>query len=175
MANITKQEYKELRRLTLKANRRIKSYEKIYREAGKNIIPYEVVGDKDLQTREGWLTKSSPLSSAKSQFKDEQSFREHMRYLRTFDNEALRPTPTAYRKGKQGVTLSALNTVFDDDVPAAVKNKIMKMDLIEITDFWEDYEDRANKLGMNYSSQAVISSMLDEFTKEDMQKDIIGK
>ena len=54
---LTAQQKDEIRRLTQLANRRIRNAFKAYEKEGKRVVPLEIVGKPELQTREGWHTE----------------------------------------------------------------------------------------------------------------------
>lgn len=166
--NMTTKQYRELRRLTLKANRRIKSTHKEYKKHGLSVLPREVVGK--IQHTSQWATTRSPLSSSKKQFTSQKEFKQHMDYLKTFDGG--RPTVGEYSKQQRRQTISSMQSAldgFDGDyvLPKNIEDKINKMSAPQLAKFWKEFEERGDRLAMDYASdQALLQTMQDLFPED---------
>ena len=163
MYKLTPEEKNELRRLTQMANRRIKAFMLEYEKAGLSIIPKEVSGG--IQTRAQWATEKYALSRS-TKFANEEAFRAHLRWLRQFENPAIRPRVREYTKVQRKKTIEAYKTIMGDIDEATIK-KINKMSLAELTKFWQKFSDRARRLGLQYSSDAMAEFMENELYEED--------
>jgi hypothetical protein len=153
----------ELRRLTQFANRRIKGAHKVYEQAGKTVLPRSVVGD--LQTKEDWNTKSTPLSRS-TKFRSASEYRKHLNFLRSF--EVSRPSITEYTKVQREKTKLGIETSMGR-VPEELEKQINKMTAPELSDFWKTFEDKSTKLAFNYSSDSALFMTTSEYFKEDLQ------
>jgi len=162
---LTAYEKNELRRLTQMANRRIKKYMEEYEKAGLSIIPKEVSGG--IQTREQWASEKYALSRS-TKFANEEAFRSHLKWLRQFERSTVRPRFTEYTKTQKIKTIEAYKTIMGDINEETVK-RIEKMSLPELSKFWKKFSDRARKLGVQYSSDAMQVLMENELYAEDEQ------
>lgn len=152
----------ELRRLTQLANRRIKAAERAYRKAGREVLPREVVGD--FQIKEQWHTPDTPISRS-IKFTSYREFRRHMQMLREF--ERLRPGIKEYTTVQREKTLIAIESALGVNVPPELEAEILKMSAPQLADFWERFSNKASKMGIKYSSDAVMTDTLQEFFPED--------
>lgn len=170
MANfkLTAAQKDEVRRLTQKANRRIKTAEKTYRQAGKDVLPREVVGQ--YQTKERWATPSTPMSRSVV-FEDEQAYKKQMQFLRSFESPInAKPTLTEYTKQQRTKTEQAMETSLGIDVPKSVKERLRTMTAPELSEFWNRFSDNASRAGLRYSSDAAMQQTMDEMFGEDYDK-----
>src|SRR6185312_2510367 len=79
--DLTAAQKDEIRRLTQLHNRRVKAAERAYAKAGKEILPIEIVGKRELQLKENWHTKTTPLSRS-VKFESQKEYRQHLHFLR---------------------------------------------------------------------------------------------
>lgn len=165
MYRLSKKQREELRRLTQKVNRRILQAEKIYRKEGRRILPQEVVGK--YQTREQWELPSRPLSRS-VQFRSKEEYLERIRFLRSFEGKAARPTMTEFTKYQREKVKEAVKTSLGVDIPKKLEKKLAKMSAPQLSKFWEQYSENAVRAGVQYSSEAVMSETLAEFFSEDI-------
>lgn len=165
----------EIRRLTQLANRRIKAAERAYRKAGKDIVPLEIVGKPDLQTKEGWHTASTPLSRS-VKFTSEREYKEQLRFLRSFDPKATRyhrPGIKEYTQIQREKVGYAIKTSLGDDVSfQLIEEKLSKLSAPEIADFWNTFSEKAARAGLQYSSEAVMAETFVELFPEDLYSTI---
>ena len=161
---LTPEQKDELRRLTQLANRRIKNAFKVYEKSGKSIVPKEIVGNT--QIREQWHTKSTPLSRS-VKFDTYQDYRRHLHYLRSF--EVTKVGIKEYTEIQQMKVLHAVKSSLGVEVPIELRKKISKMDATQLTDFWNDFADKASKLGMQYASETAMMSALEDYFGEDIE------
>lgn len=162
--SLTKEQKAELRRLTSLANGRIKRAFKVYEKAGKSIVPKEIVGNATI--KEKWFTKSTPISSSFTQFKTYQDYRRHLHYLRGF--EITKVGIKEYTEIQQMKVLKAVHTAIGLDVPEELRKKISKMTATELTDFWNEFADKASKLGMQYASDTAVMTAMEDYFGEDI-------
>ena len=153
----------ELRRLTQKANRRISAFAKEYEKKGLTIIPREVSGG--IQHKSQWATDKYAISRS-TKFETERAFREHMRWLRQFDNANIRPTVTEYKKVQQRKLKQAVETSLGQALTPEQKKAIDKMGLGEMADFWRRFSDVSRRLGVRYSSTAAMEMTLELFDED---------
>lgn len=161
--SLTPRQKDEVRRLTQLANRRIKAAERAYRREGMVVLPQDVVGH--YQIKERWHTPSTPISRS-VRFESVQDYRRHLRFLRSFEH--MRPGIQEYTRVQREKTLEAVETSLGIDVPGDMQERINKMTAPELARFWNDFSDRASRMGMRYSSQAVMEATLSEYFPEDL-------
>ena len=154
----------EIRRLTQRANRRIKAATKTYESAGKSIVPRELVGD--VQRSADWHTRATPLSRSVV-FESESDYRKQLRYLRSFEHQ--RPNMREFTNIQRQKTTQAMESALGDDIPANVQNKLSKMSAPQLAEFWERYAENAARMGVSYSSDAAMQQTLAEFYPEDIE------
>lgn len=159
---LTKAQKEEIRRLTQFANRRIKAAFKEYEKEGKTIAPREVTGD--IQIREQWHSQNYALSRS-VKFTTMKEYRERLNYLRSF--ERMRPTIAEYRDIQREKTILAMETSLGQEVPEKIVKAIHKMSSPRLADFWNSFSDKASKMGLQYSSNAVMSQTMEEYFPED--------
>lgn len=165
---LTSAQKDEIRRLTQLANRRIKAAEKEYRKAGKRVLPTEVVGQ--FQIKEQWNTKSTPLSRS-VKFESLAEYKKQLKFLQSFDPKArgeTRPTISQYANVQQQKTIEAVETSLDLHAPEGLQQAIRKMNAPQLADFWKTFSNRSAKLGLKYSSAAVMQQTLEEYFPEDL-------
>lgn len=154
----------EIRRLTQLANRRIKNVEKAYRKEGKTILPGELVGE--FQIKEKWQTKANPLSRS-IKFEDNKAYNAHLRMLRSF--ETTRPGIKEYTNIQRSKLADAVMTSLDvDELPADFQKRLSKMTAPQLADFWNNFSDRAIRMGTVYSSEAAMLQNIGRYFGEDM-------
>ncbi len=164
--NLSKAHKREIRRLTLKANRRIRTAEKQYRQSGLEILPRDVVGKSELQTKDRWHTPKTPLSSS-TKFKSQEQFEEHMSFLKSFDED--RPTIAEYGKQQRIRTISAVESTIGYKTAEDFQERINSMTSAETDLFWREFGKKANQLGIQYDSEQVLRETMSEFFPEDIQ------
>mgnify|MGYP000977370263 CR=1 FL=1 len=166
MVKLTQHQKEEIRRLTQRANRRIIGAYKEYAKYGREIPPAKVTGG--IQTREQWETSSLPLSRS-TQFATKAEYQERIRFLRTFDmGQASRPTMTEYTKIEREKIRVAMRHILGTDPGAKLEKQLGRMSAPELAEFWERFEENANRKGVQYSSDAVMAETLEEFFQEDL-------
>lgn len=168
---LTAKQKDEIRRLTQLANRRIKAAERAYRKEGMDIVPREIVGKTELQTREGWHTKNTPLSRS-VKFESEKEYQQHLRFLRSFDPKATRlyrPGIKEYTEIQREKVGQAIRTSLGGDVSfSLIQQRLEKMTAPQIAKFWNTFSDKASRLGLQYSSEAVMQQTFAELFPEDL-------
>lgn len=163
---LTKAQKEEIRRLTQLANRRIKQAQKVYAKEGMDVAPQEVAGKH--QIKEQWHTDTTPMSRS-VKFTSQKEYRQQLNYLRSFEQS--RPNMTEYTTIQQDKTLDAIKSALGvDTVPDEIVSKLYKMTAPQLSKFWKVFSDKASKMGMKYSSDAVMLATMNEFFPEDMLK-----
>lgn len=154
----------EIRRLTQLANRRIKAAFKAYEKEGKEVVPREVVGD--IQLREQWASEKYAISRS-VKFTSHKEYREQLQFLRKFEFQM--PGIKEYTKVQREKTLQGIETSLGTEVPADIVKKINKMSAPQLSEFWNEFSDKAAKLGMKYSSNAAMQQTFEELFSEDVK------
>ena len=163
---LTAQQKDEIRRLTQLANRRIRNAHKAYEKAGKMIVPFEIVGKAELQTKEGWHTKKTPLSRS-VKFTSYREYRQHLQWLRQF--EVSRPGIKEYTEiQRQKVAQAVASSMGGEYSFTEVMKRLEKMTAPEIADFWDKFSENARRKGLQYSSEAVMIETFQELFPEDL-------
>ena len=169
----TKAQADVIRRLTQKANRRVKQAFKLYENAGKNRIPAALTGGV-ITIREDWQTAKNPLSRSIT-FASEKAFQQHMQYLKKFDMPEIKgglPTMSEFSAIQTNKIIMALETSLGSggslyDMPPEIMQHmykvIGKMTAPEQTEFWKAFQKRGQKLLEKYSSKAAMEQALNEF------------
>jgi hypothetical protein len=160
---LTSQQKDEIRRLTQLANRRIKAAQRAYEKEGKTVLPRDVVGD--YQTKQQWATASTPISRS-VRFESEEAYRRQLRDLKRF--EVSRPGVREYTRTQRNKATEAVRSTLGDITPS-LENKLGKMTAPQLADFWRDFQARASRQGMQYSSQAVLIETMSDFFPEDRE------
>ena len=163
----------EIRRLTQKANRRIKQAYREYKKAGREIAPFEVTGG--IQLKSQWETPKNPLSRSVS-FSSKSAYIERLKFLKQFDiplSKGGAPTMTQYTEMQRFKTLKAIESSLGgfDGLPSSVKARlhdILNMSSAELSAFWQRFSYNSAKAGLQYSSDAVMASTMAEFFDEDI-------
>lgn len=167
MIELTKRQKEELRRLTQRANRRIQGAFKEYAKHGREIPPRAVTGG--IQTREQWETATAPLSRS-TQFATRAEYRERLRFLKSFDaGVASRPTMTEYARIEREKVRVAMRHILGTDPGAKMNQQLNRMSAPQLAEFWQRFEQNANRKGVQYSSDAVLAETLEEFFHEDLE------
>ena len=159
----------EIRRLTQLANRRIRTAEKQYRQAGKIVAPREVVGH--IQTKDRWHTPKQPLSRSVV-FDSKEAYERQLRFLRSFDPKTSpqpRPTISEYTVTQRSKTAMAVESSLGVEVPLEVLERINNLTAPELSEFWRVYSDKSRQLGVRYSSVQAMQETLNEIFPEDAQ------
>lgn len=169
----TKSQADTIRRLTQKANRRIKQAFTLYENAGKNRIPGALTGGV-VTVREDWATEKYPLSR-KVTFASEKAFQAQMAWLKKFDIPEVKgglPTMTEFSQIQTNKIILAMQTSFGGgptmyDMPPEIMQHMYKvignMSAPEQTEFWKAFSKRGQKLLDKYSSKAAMEQALNEF------------
>ena len=160
---------KEYKRLVQKANRRIASAMKTYEKAGRTIAPVQVTGG--IQVREQWSTQKYAISRSIT-FASESEYKKMMKLLKSFDlpnTKGGRPTIREYTKVQAVKIQKAIETAIGVDPSGLLAEKLSKMTAPEMTDFWNMFNEKALRKGVQYSSESVLSETLQEFFKEDIE------
>lgn len=158
---LTDRQKDEVRKLTQFANRRIKRAFKEYEDAGRTVVPTDLTGF--LNTRDEWHTASTPLSRSVV-FESEQEYRRTINRLRQFRHTA--PDIKTWTDDQRVVTLAGLETALGD-VPDEVINKVLEMDAVQLSEFWDKFTKNARRMGAQYSSLQNMQDTLREFFPED--------
>ena len=160
---LTDRQKDEIRKLTQFANRRIKRAFKEYEDAGRTVVPTDLTGF--LNTRDEWHTATTPLSRSVV-FESEQEYRHTINRLRQFRHTA--PDIQTWTDDQRVVTLSGLETALGD-VPDEVVNRVIEMDAVQLSDFWNKFSQNARRMGAQYSSYQNMQDTLREFFPEDFE------
>lgn len=158
----------EIRRLTQLANRRIKAATKAYHEAGKDIVPKEMVGA--YQTIDTWHARNTPMSRS-VKFESQKAYREHLRFLQSFDPKAPgqnRPGLREYTKVQREKTIQAAESALGVQLPPQLEKKLNKMSAPQLSEFWNRFSDKAAKMGERYASDETMYKALAEYFPEDL-------
>lgn len=161
-------EKEEVRRLTQKANRRINSFLKVYEQAGYKVIPKEVTAGLQVQTKQQFQTDNYAISRS-IKFESRADFKKHVSMLKKFDPGRADSVPTVrdYNKVNRSKLLMAIETA-GAKVDPQLKKQINKLDSAGISRFWKDYQTRAMRKGLQYSSQAVMTETLESFDPSEV-------
>ena len=163
--NLTARQKDEIRKLTQFANRRIKRAFKEYEEGGRTVVPMDLTGF--LNTRDEWHTENTPLSRSVV-FESEQEYRRTINRLRQFRHTA--PDIKTWTDDQRSVTLSGLESSLGrGNVPDEVINKVLEMDAVQLSDFWNRFSQKARRMGAQYSSYQNMLDTLREFFPEDFE------
>ncbi len=155
---------KELQRLTQFANRRIKAFTKEYEKAGMTILPREVSGG--IQTRQQWANDKTPLSRS-TKFADKKAFDAHMRWLKSFEHS--RPNVTDYEQIQRVKVLQGVGTAVGQyNISVKLEDKLANLSVAELKKFWDLYSEYSKRIGLLYSSDAVMSITMMEFFDDDL-------
>ena len=172
------------RRLTQKANRRIKMATKQYEKEGLSVLPKKLTGGL-IQHRSEWQTKKNPLSRSFTRFKTKREFNQYVNKLRQFDipdSKGGVPTYTEYQsigamKMKQALDTSLGGAVYRNvppEIQEALDRRIDNMGVEEQAKFWKAYSVQSQKMLLTYSSEVAMQKVMDEiFLKEDLKPLII--
>lgn len=166
---LNKDQAKELKRLTQKANRRIKSYMTVYEEGGHAVLPYKYTGGFDVQAKQQWTGATTPLSRS-TKFASEKEYKQYINTLkRKFDNER---TPEYVPTVRQSMKLehSKLSQALDTAGIKPNRQAIKKMSLMDTKAFWDKFNERAVSKGLLYSSDQVLSEMVGELGAEQTEE-----
>lgn len=170
---LTNAQKDEIRRLTQLANRRIKTAEKQYRQAGKMVAPKDVVGH--VQTKDKWHTPNTPLTRSVV-FESKEDYQRQLRFLQSFDPKApgsprqKKQTMSDYTKVQRAKTAQAMQTSLGVDVPLSVLERINELTAPELSEFWKRYSEKSSKLGVKYSSLQAMQETLNELFPEDVKQ-----
>lgn len=159
---LTQEQRAEHKRLTQFANRRIMAFTKEYEKKGLEIIPHSVSGG--IQTRDQWHSEKMPMSRS-IKFASEKAFKEHMRFLKTFENPTIRENVTDYTKSQRTKTLLAVQTATGSITKEEV-DLINDLGTADLAKFWQKFSEIAARMSVEYSSDEVMSATI-EFFKED--------
>lgn len=163
---LTPKQKDEIRRLTQQANRRIRRAMKVFEKAGHDIVPREIAGRH--QTRDTWHTEKTPISRS-VRFESEEAYRRQLSYLRTFDPQrGERPGIREYTKVQRAKTIEAIETATGEPPSPKLQRKIQSMSAPELDEFWWDFDRRATRMGAQYSSNAVMNALLQDYFPEDI-------
>ena len=169
---LTAQQKDEIRRLTQLANRRIRNAFKAYTREGKRVVPFEIVGKSELQTKEGWHTEKTPLSRS-VKFTSQKEYRQHLQWLRQF--ELTRPGIKEYTEIQREKVAQAVATSLGGEYSFnEVMKRLEKMTAPQIADFWDKFSENARRKGLQYSSEAVMVETFQELFPEDLYSTIPG-
>ena len=162
-----------IRRLTQKANRRIKQAFKLYESAGKHRIPGALTEGR-VTVRDDWQTEKNPLSRA-IKFPTEKAFQAHLNYLKKFDLPEVKgglPTMTEFSQIQTNKIILALQTSIGGgsslyNMPPEIMQHMYKvisrMSAPEQTEFWKVFSKRSQKLLDKFSSKQAMEQALNEF------------
>lgn len=159
----------EIRRLTQLANRRIKAAAKVYEKAGMERLPRDVVGD--IQTRDDWHTKNTPLSRS-VKFESMEDYRKQLHMLRRFEHS--RPNMTEYTEIQRDKTKDGILSSVGQNAPPELVKLIDKMTAPQLAQFWREFSLQSARLGMKYSSTQALAETLKEIFPQDVEKVATG-
>ena len=160
-------EKEEIRRLTQKANRRIKAFVKTYEQAGYKTIPKEVTAGLEVQSRGQWLSDKYALSRS-VKFESKEDYKRHLNMLKKFDPGRADSIPTVREYNK--INRTKLQKAFETsglNLSSEMQKKIKTMSAPDISKFWKEYQVRARRKGMQYSSEAVMIETTESFSQFD--------
>lgn len=161
---LTQAQKNEVRRLTQLANRRIKAFTREFEKEGKEITPLQPTGG--IQTRQQWHSEKTPISRS-VKFTSEKAFKEHMRWLKSFEFQ--RENVSEFKQTEKIKLKRALYTAVGD-IPPDLMNKIDKMTLPQISEFWNTFSEKARRMGAKYSSDEAMADTLNEVMDEDIDR-----
>lgn len=161
--SLTKAQQEEIRRLTQKANRRIKAYVTMYEKAGYKVIPKEVTAGFGIQSRKQFETDNYALSRS-VKFETQEDYKRQLRLLKRFDSNRADGVPTVseYNKTSRLKLTKAFETA-GIELDKKTLAKINKMNAANIAGFWKEYTERARRKGIQYSSEAVMMETAENF------------
>lgn len=161
-------EKEEIRRLTQKANRRIKSYLKMYDQAGYKVIPKEVTAGFNVQSKQQFQTDNYAISRS-IKFKDKGELKRHLSMLKKFEPGRADSVPTVrdYNKINRNKLIQAIETS-GVELDGKTLKQLSKLNSAGISKFWKEYQTRAMRKGLQYSSEAVMTETLDELDGTDV-------
>jgi uncharacterized protein (DUF2461 family) len=164
---LSKAQKEEIRRLTQKANRRIRGYIQMYEKAGYKTIPKEVTAGFGIQSRAQFEANNYALSRS-VKFDNKADYKRHLTMLRRFDGNRVDGVPTVseYNRISRSKLLQAFETS-KLEVSKAALRKINKLNAADISQFWKDYSIRARRKGLQYSSEAVMMETAEGFEPLD--------
>lgn len=161
--SLSKAQAEEIRRLTQKANRRIKSYVTMYEKAGYKVIPKEVTAGFGIQSRAQFEANNYALSRS-VKFDSKEEYKQQLRLLKRFDSNRADGVPTVSEYNKMART--KLTKAFETsgvDLDKSTLKKIKKLNAADIAGFWKEYTDRARRKGIQYSSESVMMETAENF------------
>lgn len=161
--NLSASQKEEIRRLTQLANRRIKASSKAWEKWGGDIAPKELAGNH--QIKEQWNTSTSPLSRS-VKFESKADYLQQLKYLKSFEHDKM--NVTEYKKLQIDKLNIAVTSATGEYLSPAIQKKLDKMNPVELSNFWDKFNDNARKLGVKYSSGDNMEHTLTEFFKEDI-------
>lgn len=164
VVQLTPAQKEEVRRLTQLANRRIKAVDRAYRKEGKTVLPRELVGQ--FQIKETWQTAANPLSRS-IKFETTADYNKQIRMLREF--ETRRPGIKEFTNIQRSKLGDAVQTALGiDELPPEFAAKLKKMSAPQLADFWNNFSDRATRMGTVYSSGSTMLQNIGQYFGEDM-------
>lgn len=86
--------------------------------------------------------------------------------LRQF--EVNKPTIKEYTQIEQEKTLIGIDTSLGRQAPKELVDAVLSMKAPELSNFWNRFSKIAIRLGMEYSSEAVVYASMKEFFDEDL-------
>ena len=162
MYKLNAYEKNEFRRLTQRANRRLKAFQVEYAKHGKSVIPQELTAGFNIQHTSQLNSANYAPSRSHTRFADKKEFNQYMKMLRRFESSRADSVPTV--REYASINRSKLAQAFDT---AGVKltqdqiKKLSKMSSVEISKFWDEYYNKAKRLGIRYASDSVMEDMID--------------
>lgn len=161
--NLTNVQKDELRRLTQFANRRILAVAREYRHAGKDVLPRELVGE--YQIKEKWHTAKTPISRS-VKFDSMQDYRRQLNKLRSY--EVQKDDIWTYTRIQKEKTLQAMETSLGREIPPDLANKVNRLTAAKLGDFWNNFSNKASRLGIQYSSNSAMVKAMEDYFQEDI-------
>ena len=150
------------------ANRRIKAMEREYKKAGKEILPQEVVGK--YQTTDKWETTKNPISRSVV-FESEKEYESRLKMLQSFDPKIPTPkqkkTMTQFKEIQKDKLKAVVEKTMGTDLPPELEQRIDKMSVVDLDNFWNRFSEKSSKLGLQYSSERAIDETMQEMFPED--------
>jgi hypothetical protein len=167
-------EKEEIRRLTQKANRRIKSYLKVYEQAGYKVIPKEVTAGLQIQSRQQFQTDNYAISRS-VKFESKADYKKHISMLKKFDPGRADSVPTVreYNVINRTKLMKGFETAGVNLSSESMK-AMKKWDSAKISQFWKDYQRIALRKGLDYASGTTFEELMASYDLKE-KDEVINK
>lgn len=161
--NLTPAQKDEIRRLTQFANRRILAVAREYKYGGMDVLPRELVGE--YQIKEKWFSEKTPISRS-VKFDSMQDYRRQLNKLRAY--EVQRDDIWTYTRVQKEKTLQAMESSLGREIPPDLQNKVNSLSAPGLSNFWNNFSNKASRLGTQYSSNSAMINAMEDFFQEDI-------